>query len=81
MSSGHLMIGFDFALARREDLLREAARCRLAAEVARQRPAAVGVLRRRLGAALVRAGERLQGASRPAPAGDVISAAALRSAR
>jgi hypothetical protein len=61
MNVGHPIIGFDFANSHRDDLLREAAERRLVAEAHRDR-GSVGALRRRIGDALVRAGERLQGA-------------------
>jgi hypothetical protein len=71
------------AEARYRDLLVEAERARLvaAAENGAGRVARVVALRRRVGVALVHAGQRLQGA-RPAPAGDALaSVATLRAAR
>jgi len=61
MNAGHPIIAFDFANCHRDDLLREAAERRLVADAHRGRPS-VNALRRRVGNALVRAGEHLQGA-------------------
>jgi hypothetical protein len=61
MNVGHPIIGFDFANYHREDLLREAAEQRLVTEAHGARPGA-GAIRTRIGNALVRAGEYLQGA-------------------
>ena len=57
--NGHPVIGFDFANFRRDDLLREAAERRIVADAHRDR-GSVGAMRRRVGDALVRVGERLQ---------------------
>jgi hypothetical protein len=70
MNFGHPIIGFAFVEHCRADLLREARERRLVAEARGARPAEVGVLRRQLGNALVRAGERLQGVGRRQLAGD-----------
>ena len=63
MNVGHPIIGFDFANCHRDDLLRDAAERRLVSEAHRDR-GSVGALRRRIGNALVRVGEHLQGARR-----------------
>ena len=61
MNVGHPIIGFELANCRRDETLRRAEAERLLAEVRAVRPA-VGALRRRVGNALIRFGERLQGA-------------------
>jgi hypothetical protein len=63
MNVGHPIIGFDIANSHRDDLLREAAKRRLVSAAHREHDK-VGVWRHRIGDALVRAGERLQGARR-----------------
>jgi hypothetical protein len=77
MNHGHPIIGFAFTEHCRADLLREARNRRLVAEARRARPAEVGTLRRQLGNALVRAGERLQGVGRRQLAGDVADSAGI----
>ena len=64
-----------YASSRRRDLLAEAEHARRLAMV--RRPAPAAAIRRRLGAALIQTGRRVQGAQRPAGAG----AAVLRTAR
>jgi hypothetical protein len=80
MNAGHPIIGFDIANCHRDDLLREAAERRLIADAHRERPS-VNALRRRVGNALVRAGEHLQGARQRRVAEDLVNAGALRLAR
>jgi hypothetical protein len=60
MNVGHPTIGFDIATCRRDDILRQAEVNRLLSEVPDNRPT-VGAVRRQVGNALIRFGERLQG--------------------
>lgn len=81
MNVGHPIIGFDSAECRRAEILRQAEAARLVAEARHARPAA-GSLRRRVGDALVRFGEHLQGARQRPITGELGDAAgALRLAR
>ena len=85
------MLPYMTAEARRQDMLAEAERARTVAEAQvttradrRTAATAVAAMRRRIGTAMVRAGERLQGAhgAEAVPSGDAPSAAgALRIAR
>ena len=75
-----------YAEARRRDLLAEAERDRRAELVAAARPSVAGIvvaaLRQYVGTALVRVGERVQGAGAGEPAADVLpSIGTLRAAR
>jgi hypothetical protein len=83
MYAPNLGLNHVVAEAHRQDLLVEAERARLvaAAERGAGRTDRVVALRRRVGVALVLAGQRVQGA-RPAPAGDPLaSVRTLRAAR
>jgi hypothetical protein len=80
MYVGHSVIGFDVAARHRIDLLNEAAERRLIAEAHHGRAVKVGVLRYRIGAALIRFGERLRGAERRG-IGEDLAGGALRLAR
>ena len=80
MKVGTSIIGFEVAACRRADLLNEAAERRLIADAHRDRPGRMHELRHRLGDALVRFGERVQGAQRRR-AGEDLAGGALKLAR
>ena len=69
--------------ARHRELVARAERAHLIAEAAAAPPkrSVLATLRRAVGSALVRAGERIRGASRPTPAGSAVTEATLRAAR
>ena len=81
MNGSISFIAYDVAKARGEDLLCEAAAERLAGSARRSRPAATDVLRRQVGATLVRAGRRLQGVPRRRVGEELASAGELLLAR
>jgi len=67
------------ATARRRDLIAEAEHTRRLATI--HRPAPAAAIRRKIGAALIQTGRRVQGAPRPARGATGASAALLRTAR
>lgn len=83
MNPTHFIIGGWIAASRQDDFLRAAEQARLVAQAANRGSARspIGALRRQVGALMVRAGERIQGAHRRDTGTAVPSAGTLRMAR